>query len=88
MFFIEYTFARNPSEFCNSIVSPPENFIILNENKMFKEVVNPQYNQSIPRVNQNTNFQSHPNHQVSSLSGTNKAIEDFDLNQVPSDAGE
>jgi len=80
-FFIEYTYARSPHEYCNNIESPPEKVIFLNEYGQLQETENPHYYQLLPSVHQKTHFHSDPNGQFASY----KSIRNFDLNELPLD---
>lgn len=46
LFFLEYTYARSPFEYCNNIESPPPYLIFLDKNGTFQFLLNLEYNQS------------------------------------------
>jgi len=80
-FFVEYTYARSPHDYCNNIDSPPERIIFLNENGQLEETGKLYYNRS--SSNQETYFDSDPKDQFTSSSGKNKSNQDFNLNELP-----
>jgi len=82
-YFVEYTSARSPHEYCNNIGSPPEKIISLNENRIWEEIENPNFVQPSPSFQQETNFQSNSNNQFAFSSGIKKPMRDFDLNRTP-----
>jgi len=56
LIFLEYTYARGPSDYCNNIESPPAYFVIIDQNRIPHFYKNTEFTQTLAHlssVNQN-----------------------------------
>jgi len=83
--FVEYIPARSPvkKDECDTIKSPPEKNIFVNENEKWEETLDPNYNKSSNSVHQERHFTVNLNYPFVPSSGAHKSILNFDLNQTP-----
>jgi len=58
-FFLDYTYARNPSNYCNNIITPPAQFIQIYENGSERLYENQDFNKTfdqLPSISQDYLF--------------------------------